>query len=174
MINYKFIIRICFCLSLLIGAQSCNKSTEKDPISTGKQTTPVNSSDSDVLSNPIVIKDVDPSLSEWIEFKELNLLITNIANGKIEVLEGSQEMLRDLFSALVVQIPESVNSNSIISRIKVLETLAYKLNVEYGNNQNNSIEFELTRDSLLIAYSNLIFQITKTLEKKSQFILKTN
>ena len=170
--NYKFITRVLFCLYFLIGAQSCNETIKKTPISVDKQTASITNTETAELADPIVIKDIDSSLSEWIEFKELNVLITNISNGKNEVLIDSKETLRDLFSALVVKIPETINSSSIIARIRVLETLAYKLNVEYGNNQNNSIEFELTKKSLEKAYSNLIFQITKTLEKKSQFISK--
>ena len=170
--NYKFIIRVLFCLYFLIGVQSCNENIKKTTISLDKQTASITNTETAELADPIVIKDIDYSLAEWIEFKELNVLITNISNGKNEVLIDSKETLRDLFSALVVKIPETINSSSIIARIRVLETLAYKLNVEYGNNQNNSIEFELTKKSLEKAYSNLIFQITKTLEKKSQFISK--
>ena len=150
--------------------QSCNETIKKNTISPDKQTASITNTETAELADPVVIKDIDSSLSQWIEFKELNVLITNISNGKNEVLIDSKETLRDLFSALVVKIPETINSSSIIARIRVLETLAYKLNVEYGNNQNNSIEFELTKKSLEKAYSNLIFQITKNLEKKSQLI----
>ena len=170
--NYKFITQVLFCLYFLIGVQSCNETIKKNTISSNKQTASITNTETAELADPVVIKDIDSSLSQWIEFKELNVLITNISNGKNEVLIDSKETLRDLFSALVVKIPETINSSSIIARIRVLETLAYKLNVEYGNNQNNSIEFELTKKSFEKAYSNLIFQITKTLEKKSQFISK--
>ena len=170
--NYKFITQVFFCMIILVGEQSCNEAIKKTPTSVNRQVAPVTNKETAELADPIVVKDIDYSLSEWIEFKELNVLITNITNGKNEVLINSKETLRDLFSALVVKIPESINSSSIVSRIRVLETLAYKLNVEYGSKQNNSIEFELTKKSLEKAYSNLIFQINKTLEKKSQFISK--
>ena len=170
--NYKFITQVFFCLYFLTGAQSCNEAIKKTPISANKQTASITNTETAELADPVVIKDIDSSLSQWIEFKELNVLITNISNGKNEVLIDSEETLRDLFSALVVKIPETISSSSIIARIRVLETLAYKLNVEYGSKQNNSIEFELTKKSLEKAYSNLIFQINKTLEKKSQFISK--
>ena len=172
MLNYKFITQIFFCMCILIGGQSCNENIKKTTISLDNQTASITNTETAELADPVVIKVIDYSLSEWIEFKELNVFVTNITNGKNEVLIDSKETLRDLFSALVVKIPETINSSSIIARIRVLETLAYKLNVEYGNYQNNSIEFELTKKSLEKAYSNLIFQITKTLEKKSQFISK--
>ena len=155
-----------------MGCKAVTKLLKKIQSPSDKQTPSITNTETAELADPIVIKDIDYSLAEWIEFKELNVLITNISNGKNEVLIDSKETLRDLFSALVVKIPETINSSSIIARIRVLETLAYKLNVEYGNNQNNSIEFELTKKSFEKAYSNLIFQITKTLEKKSQFISK--
>lgn len=170
--NYKFITQVFFCLYFLIGAQSCNEAIKKTPISVNKQTASITNTGTAELVDPVIIKDIDSSLSKWIEFKELKVLITNISNGKNEVLIDSEETLRDLFSALVVKIPETINLSSIIARIRVLETLAYKLNVEYSIKQNNSIEFELTKKSLEKAYSNLIFQINKTLEKKLQFISK--
>ena len=170
--NHKLITQVFFSMLLLIVVQSCNEALKKTPISANKQIVSITNTETAELADPVVIKVIDYSLSEWIEFKELNVFVTNITNGKNEVLIDSKETLRDLFSALVVKIPETINSSSIIARIRVLETLAYKLSVEYGNNQNNSIEFELTKKSLEKAYSNLIFQITKTLEKKSQFISK--
>ena len=70
-----------------------------------------------------------------------------------------------------LKIPENINSSSIIARIRVLETLAYKLK---SNFKNKSTEFEKTKNNLLNSYSNVIFQIKKTLEKESQKIINPN
>jgi hypothetical protein len=87
-------------------------------------------------------------------------------------LDVTEEALKTLFSKLESDIPNTLNTPSILARFKVLETLAYKLRTKYNIDRDNSTEFEPTKESLVEAYSNLIFQISKTLEKESQLISK--
>ena len=43
-----------------------------------------------------------------------------------------------------------------------------------SNFKNKSTEFEKTKNNLLNSYSNVLFQIKKTLEKESQKIINPN
>ena len=169
--NYKIFISATIFLCFITLLQNC-----KDPnISSSSQLSEpsvANNNESAEKSGLLITREIPSTLSDWVALKELAKLITDISNENHQALEESEESLNDLFSALVVKIPDPVNKSSITTRIKVLETLAYKLTVEYSINQNNSIEFENTKIDLAEAYSNLVFQIYKTLEKESQLISK--
>ena len=169
--NYKIFISATIFLCFITLLQNC-----KDPnISSSSQLSEpsvANNNESAEKSGLLITREIPSTLSDWVALKELAKLITDISNENHQALEESEESLSDLFSALVVKIPDPVNKSSITTRIKVLETLAYKLTVEYSINQNNSIEFENTKIDLAEAYSNLMFQIYKTLEKESQLISK--
>jgi len=171
--NYKIFISATIFLCFITLLQNC-----KDPnISSSSQLSEpsvANNNESAEKSGLLITREIPSTLSDWVALKELAKLITDISNENHKALEESEESLSDLFSALVVKIPDPVNKSSITTRIKVLETLAYKLRVEYSINQNNSIEFENTKIDLAEAYSNLVFQIYKTLEKESQLISKPN
>ena len=79
-----------------------------------------------------------------------------------------QRFLKDLNSKL----PEQINSNSIIARIAVLATSSYQLNELYLKNTTNTEVIKRTKLKVLEAFSNLKFQINKTLEKQAQLIEK--
>jgi hypothetical protein len=118
-----------------------------------------------------IVEDLDESLSDWNGFNELKEFIVSISKGDYQTLDESDETTKDLFSLLVTKIPSTIDNQSIVARIKVTETLAYKLK---SNFKNKSTEFEKTKNNLLNSYSNVLFQIKKTLEKESQKIINPN
>ena len=118
-----------------------------------------------------IVEDLDESLSNWNGFNELKEFIVSISKGDYQTLDESDETTKDLFSLLVTKIPSTIDNPSIVARIKVTETLAYKLK---SNFKNKSTEFEKTKNNLLNSYSNVLFQIKKTLEKESQKIVNPN
>jgi hypothetical protein len=164
-VSPKSILVINSFIYLFVGIQSCNHSSSKSETETLKTVSTKFEFKSFSTENPFVKKDVHSSLSDWIEFKELNHLITNISKDNYQILEGSDDLMRELFSTLITKIPKNINTPSITARIKVTETLVYKLKSSY---KNNFINFEKTKTSLIDSYLNIIFQINKTIEKKTQ------
>lgn len=170
--NYKIFISATIFLCFITLLQNCKDPNKSSSSQLSEPSVANNHNDSAEKSGLLITREIPSTLSDWVALKELAKLITDISNENHQALEESEESLSDLFSALVVKIPDPVNKSSITTRIKVLETLAYKLRVEYSINQNNSFEFENTKIDLAEAYSNLMFQIYKTLEKESQLISK--
>jgi len=175
---------ILFYLFAFIALQNCKETPHWSP-SNKSTASKSNSSPGPELSEFTKIKNNPPeaklsinnhmpsSLSDWSALTDLTKAITDISDGKYQLFEDTEEALKSLFSNLESDIPNTLNTPSILARFKVLETLAYLLKTEYGIDQNNSIEFEPAKESLVEAYSNLMFQVSKTLEKESQHISKT-
>jgi hypothetical protein len=170
--NHNLIIYTAFSLCSFILTQSCKEKIKNISNSTSElklQPSIENSEPKKVFNLNISTK---PSLSGWTALSDLKTIMAEISDGNYTILEGPEKNLISLFSSLEKEIPETLNINDILVRFKVLETLARKLRFDFNTDQKIKYEFERTKLELFRAYSNLFFQINKTLEKNAQQIFK--
>ena len=169
--NYKNIIQsLTFCLIFTIFT-NCNNPDNNSKSESSKIVSKKDIFKSFTSDTNFIVEDLDESLSNWNGFNELKEFIVSISKGDYQTLNESDETTKDLFSLLITKIPSTIDNPSIVARIKVTETLAYKLK---SNFKNKSTEFEKTKNNLLNSYSNVLFQIKKTLEKESQKVINPN
>ena len=169
--NYKNLIQSLTCCLLFTIFTNCKNPSNKSKSESSKIVSTKDIFKSFTSDTNFIAEDLDESLSNWNGFNELKEFIVSISKGNYLTLDESDETTKDLFSLLVTKIPSTIDNPSIIARIKVTETLAYKLK---SNFKNKSTEFEKTKNNLLNSYSNVLFQIKKTLEKESQKIINPN
>ena len=169
--NYRNLIQsLIYCLLFTIFT-NCNNPDNNSKSESSKIVSKKDIFKSFTSDTNFIVEDLDESLSNWNGFNELKEFIVSISKGDYQTLDESDETTKDLFSLLVTKIPSTIDNPSIVARIKVTETLAYKLK---SNFKNKSTEFEKTKNNLLNSYSNVLFQIKKTLEKESQKIINPN
>ena len=169
--NYRNLIQsLIYCLLFTIFT-NCNNPDNNSKSESSKIVSKKDIFKSFTSDTNFIVEDLDESLSNWNGFNELKEFIVSISKGDYQTLDESDETTKDLFSLLVTKIPSTIDNQSIVARIKVTETLAYKLK---SNFKNKSTEFEKTKNNLLNSYSNVLFQIKKTLEKESQKIVNPN
>lgn len=169
--NYKNLIQSLTCCLLFTIFTNCKNPSNKSKSESSKIVSTKDIFKSFTSDTNFIVEDLDESLSNWNGFNELKEFIVSISKGNYLTLDESDETTKDLFSLLVTKIPSTIDNPSIVARIKVTETLAYKLK---SNFKNKSTEFEKTKNNLLNSYSNVLFQIKKTLEKESQKIINPN
>ena len=169
--NYKNLIQSLTCCLLFTIFTNCKNPSNKSKSESSKIVSTKDIFKSFTSDTNFIVEDLDESLSNWNGFNELKEFIVSISKGNYLTLDESEETTKDLFSLLVTKIPSTIDNPSIVARIKVTETLAYKLK---SNFKNKSTEFEKTKNNLLNSYSNVLFQIKKTLEKESQKIINPN
>ena len=169
--NYKNLIQSLTCCLLFTIFTNCKNPSNKSKSESSKIVSTKDIFKSFTSDTNFIVEDLDESLSNWNGFNELKEFIVSISKGNYLTLDESEETTKDLFSLLVTKIPSIIDNPSIVARIKVTETLAYKLK---SNFKNKSTEFEKTKNNLLNSYSNVLFQIKKTLEKESQKIINPN
>ena len=111
-------------------------------------------------------------VANWTKFKDLDIEIENLKNGTLSFFKDDKTILQALITDIKNEVPESLNSSSIIVRISVLETAMYK--VDETLNLQSSTKEAVVEDieRLLLAYNNCIYQINKVIEKASQNIIK--
>ena len=169
--NYKNLIKSLTCCLLFTIFTNCKNPDNKSKSELSKIVPTKDILKSFTSDTNFIVEDLDESISNWNGFSELKEFIVSISKGDYQTLDESEETTKDLFSLLVTKIPNTINNPSIVARIKVIETLAYKLKSSF---KNKSTEFEKTKINLLNSYSNVLFQIKKTLEKESQKIKNPN
>ena len=116
----------------------------------------------------------EKSTEDWLKFQELQEEIEILKKGDLSFFKNEKAILQSFFKDLKVEIPESLNINSILVRLSVLETTMFKLE---GTSKINNVKKELLLNAIkevLVAYSNVILQMNKKFEKDSQNVQKPN
>jgi hypothetical protein len=114
----------------------------------------------------------EKSTEDWLKFQELQEGIMLLKKGDLSFFKDDKAILKSLFTDLKNEIPETLNTPPILVRLSVLETTIFKLE---GTSNINNVKKELLLNAIkevLTAYSNIILQMNKKLEKDSQNIEK--
>ena len=109
---------------------------------------------------------------DWLKFHELANQIELLKSGDLSFFKDDITLLDGFLNDMTNEIPEQLNEASILVRLLALKTSIYKLEGS-ANLERESKEALLTSiGEVLIAHTNVIFQINKKLEKDAQNITK--
>jgi len=140
----------------------------------------------DLKENQITSKDIEQlkyvefvlsnlsekAISNWLKFQEFNGHMEILKKGDLSFFKDEKAILQTFFIDFATEIPESINTPSILVRLSVLESTVLKLEgISKFNNVKKEIVLAAIRE-VLIAHSNLILQINKKFELDSQNVKK--
>lgn len=109
---------------------------------------------------------------DWLKFQELYTQIESLKKGNISFFTDEKDVIQAFLTDLQNEVPPILDENSIKVRLVSLSTAIYKLEGSFRfDSSDKEVLLENIKD-LLIAHTNLIFQINKKLEKDSQNIIK--
>ena len=111
-------------------------------------------------------------IENWNGFSVLKNEVKKMELNTPSIFELQKNDIKQLFNNLEVDIPNSLNSNNILARIKVLETNAYKFYKASSKYPKSSKQIKEIKNNTLRAYNIFIHQINKTHEKSVQLITK--
>ena len=162
-----------FLVAILLSNIQC-RNTEDETLATKQETqtelTRITPQDiTDIKYTEYVLSDLaQKEVDTWTKFKELSVEVENLKNGNLSFFKDDKTILQALIADIKNEIPDSINSSSIIVRLSVLETAMYKFD-ETINLQSSSKEAIIKDiENLLLAYNNCVYQINKVIERKSQ------
>lgn len=154
----------------LISCTSNNNKASKIELSAAPETI---ISDEKPQDQYMVEMEIDDSalaeLDLWTAFFVLQKEVLKLKENKPNAFEESKRNLKIYFKDLSLNIPEVFDTNPIWARLKVLET-GVSLYNEYSNTKATPELIATARNTVLIAYYNLVRQINKTHEKQTQSI----
>lgn len=173
----NFLIIIIF-TTLITFNFSCKKETATEINSETEETKTsdinINTKDIEKLKyTEYVLSDLaETKTQDWVKFQELITQIEILKKGDLSFFQDDKTLLETFLTDLKNEIPSQLNEPSILVRLNVLETTAFKLEgiTELSNLDKNTI-LNYIKD-VLVAYTNIIFQINKKLEKDSQRIIR--
>lgn len=114
----------------------------------------------------------EKAIENWQEYIQLQDIVTNVKKGDLSFLNDNNEVIVTLLNDLKKNIPETVNTSSILARIVALETKLYKLESLANLNTTTTQELKGVIKEFLVSFSNLNLQMNKKLEKDGQHIVK--
>jgi hypothetical protein len=158
-------------------------------LSCNTQTTNKNNTDKETLvidNSKITAKDIsklkytDYALSSltktkienWQKFHELTDKIEVLKTGDLSFFTDDKAILIGFLKDLKNEVPESLNTPSILVRLTVIETTFLKLEGLASLKSAKKEDLLNIIKDVLISYTNLVFQMNKKFEKESQKIEK--
>ena len=113
---------------------------------------------------------VEVIAESWPPYSRLKMTIENIKKADFSFFVDDNQATFELIKDLRKTIPDTLKNDAVLSRIKIIETMFYKL--DEASKFSNISKSELTKivKDVLVSFSNLNFQLNKKLEKDSQNI----
>ncbi|NNL33165.1 MAG: hypothetical protein HKO80_08165 [Flavobacteriaceae bacterium] len=172
---YKFEHKLWFTLILVVLIFSCKSDIEPDSSleEAGQyERTKLTSKDVQTIdyTEYVLSNAADRATKDWQKFQELNLQIELLKKANLSFFKDDKAILLSFINDLKNEIPESLDRPSIVVRMIALETVLYKLEGTANLNDVKKEELLESIKAVLVAHTNLIFQINKTLEKEAQKI----
>ena len=109
--------------------------------------------------------DAEVSVADWEKYQELAIQISYLKKADLSFFNGDNELLKKFLDALKISVPKDLKTNPVTSRITILETTILRLNDNLtldnipGKDKLDGIE------EVIVAFSNLNYQINKKLER---------
>ncbi|APY08585.1 hypothetical protein BWZ20_09850 [Winogradskyella sp. J14-2] len=105
------------------------------------------------------------AVADWEKYKELDIQINYLKKADLSFFNGDKELLKKFIEEFKAQMPDTLKTNPIISRGAIIETTLLRLNESLTlNNIENQLKLESIKE-VLVAFSNLNYQVNKKLER---------
>ena len=172
-------LKITFCLICVFSAVLMSCKSDVDPEGASQSEQPKNNQKvtagdiSDLKYTEYALSDMAlDATKDWLKFKELNSQIELLKTADLSFFADDITLLEGFLTDLEAEIPEILNETSILVRVSALKTAIYKFEGSASLQKESKEAVLQSILDLLVAHSNLIFQINKKLEKDAQQIQK--
>ncbi len=170
----KFLIPFCFCFALWSCKDSMQTTNDNVANNQNKSTQLINEGDISKLKYIDFILDEksNKGIEDWHHYEELSNIISNVKKTDFKDFKDNHKILVSLLKDLKKNIPKPINNHPIHARLLVIETKLFKFEDVVNLSSIKKEELGSVIKELLVAFSNLNFQINKKLEHDSQDIQK--
>lgn len=158
------LLNICFLLFMGCGGDSSlqektdKENTNKQSIITAKDI------ENFIYIDYALSPEGEEAVSQWEKYQELAIQITYLKKADLSFFNGDIELLKKFVTELKDSVPEQLQTNSINSRVLVIENTLLKLHDDLTLSNIDVKEKRLSIREVLVAFSNLNLQINRKLE----------
>ncbi|WP_299519565.1 hypothetical protein [Winogradskyella sp.] len=104
-------------------------------------------------------------VANWDRYQELAIQVSYLRKADLSFFNGDKAFLKGFIDTLKLKMPDTLQTNPILSRTTIIETTLLRLNENLTlDNIDDSLKLRSVKE-VLVAFSNLNYQINKKLEK---------
>lgn len=168
-----------YLVALILVSFGCNNTTKQQPDTIEEVSENIkNITQNDIKSLKFddftLSEDSKKALEDWQKYQELNEQIGYVNQADFSFFNGEKSILKTFINDFKTEMPESIKTAPIQSRITVLETKILKLNSTLKLDNINKTEQLKAVKELLIAMANLNLQINKKFELEANLVDKND
>ena len=168
-----------YLVALILVSFGCNNTTKQQPDTIEEVSENIkNITQNDIKSLKFddftLSEDSKKALEDWQKYQELNEQIGYVNQADFSFFNGEKNILKTFINDFKTEMPESIKTAPIQSRITVLETKILKLNSTLKLDNINKTEQLKAVKELLIAMANLNLQINKKFELEANLVDKND
>lgn len=155
-------------LSFLVLFSACKNTQEDTTEDQMEQNKGQDITEQDVAKLKYIEYALDPKTEEiiqdWPDYKQIEEVVANIKNGDLSFFNDNEKAIQLLLKDLKENIPEPLNSSSIVARMLVLETKILKLESLANLSTTSKEELLETIKEFFVSFYTLSFQMNKKVE----------
>ena len=163
---------ILYLIILLLSIAGCDepKDSEVNDITSEKQQKEVlkineKTIDDFEYTDYVLSSEVEKIVANWEKYQELAIQINYLKKADLSFFNGEVELLTEFIEDFKTKIPKTLETNPIVSRVAIVETSLLNLNANLTLDNIETSEKLESIKAVLVAFSNLNFQMNKKLER---------
>ena len=107
----------------------------------------------------------EKEIADWEKYQELAIQVSYLKKADLSFFSGETNLITEFIEEFKTNVPNDLKTNPILSRVAVLETAMYRLNASLRLDNIEPSEKLMSVKAVLVAFSNLNYQINKKLER---------
>jgi hypothetical protein len=157
----KILLTLISCFLLIACG---NNSEEESPI---PETQQLNTSlyGNSNFKFPSLTENAKTEVMHWGAYEDFEAEVKTINNNTIETIQTKSLLLVSQLDSISKNIPDTLNTKSIHSRVIVAKTRAHLLNQEVNKSKIDSVRLQEYLNEMNISVKNLITQINEKFQK---------
>ncbi|WP_296386623.1 hypothetical protein, partial [Winogradskyella sp.] len=113
----------------------------------------------------VLSENAEKVVANWEKYQEFAIQISYLKKADLSFFNGDKILLKTFIKEFKVGIPDTLQTNPIVSRQVIIETKLLKLNENLTIDNIDGKTKLLGVKDVLIAFSDLNYQINKKLER---------
>lgn len=167
---YPFYFLMCFFVSMGCVNSTTQKNDKATEESENRNDITLKDIESLRFDDYALSDDSEEALENWQKYHELNEQINFLRQAELSFFIGEKTLLKTFMNDLKTEMPESIKTAPILSRITVLETMLLKLNSTLKlDNIDKPTRLSALKE-FFVAMSNLNLQINKKFELDANLV----
>ncbi len=159
------LLSICFLMLISCGTDKAKQDKAEAETTNQKTVITEKAIENFNYTDYVLSSSAEKAVANWEKYQELAIQINYLKKADLSFFNGDKDLLRTFIEEFKLALPTNFKTNPIISRMAIIETSLYRLNENLIlDNIDDNLKLESVKE-VLIAFSNLNYQINKKLER---------